>query len=49
MEQLTPLIVIVVAVLALGFLWKLITGVIRLVVTLAVIGVVVYFLFQYLG
>ncbi len=44
MEQLQPIIVIVIGILLLGFVWKLIKGMIRLVITLLIIGAAIYFL-----
>jgi hypothetical protein len=45
----TPIIVIVVALFAIGLVWKVITGVIRLIITVGVIAVAAYFLWNYLG
>lgn len=44
MEQLQPIIVIVIGLLLLGFVWRMIKGLIRLVITLVIIGAAMYFL-----
>jgi hypothetical protein len=44
-----PIGVVVVALFALGLIWRVITGVIRLVVMLGIIAVAAYFLWNYLG
>lgn len=44
MEQLQPIIMIVIALLVLGFVWKLIKGILRLIITVLVIGAAIYFL-----
>lgn len=44
MEQLQPIIVIVIGLLLLGFIWRMIKGLIRLIITLVIIGAAIYFL-----
>lgn len=41
--------VIIIGLILLGVVWKVITGAIRFVLTLVVIGAVVYFLMPYLN
>lgn len=48
MENLTPIIVLVVAVLAIGFIWRIVTGIIRLILTLGVIAVGIYLIWLFL-
>jgi hypothetical protein len=47
--DLSPIIIIVIAVVALGLLWRVITGTIRLVLSLVVVAAVVYFLWTFLS
>jgi hypothetical protein len=47
--DLSPIIIIVIAIVALGLLWRVITGMIRLVLSLVVVAVVIYFLWTFLS
>jgi hypothetical protein len=47
--DLSPIIIIVIAIVALGLLWRVITGTIRLVLSLVVVAAVVYFLWTFLS
>lgn len=47
--NLAPIVVIIIAIVAIGFVWKVITGVIRLVLTLGILAVGAYFLYMYLA
>jgi hypothetical protein len=44
MEQLQPVVVIIIGLVLLAVAWKVITGILRLVLTVVVIGAVIYFL-----
>ena len=47
--DLSPIIIIVIAIVALGLLWRAITGVIRLVLSLVVVAAVIYVLWTFLS
>lgn len=44
MEQLQPIIVIIIGLIVLGVVWKIIKGMLRLIITLVIIGAAIYFL-----
>jgi hypothetical protein len=47
--DITPVVVVVVALFAIGLIWKIISGIIRLIIIIGVIGATAYFLWSYLG
>lgn len=49
MESLQPIVVIIIGLVLLAVAWKIISGIFRLVLTVVVIGAVIYFLLPYLG
>ncbi len=46
--DLQPVIAIVVGLIIIGIIWKVITGIIRLVLTVGLIGIILYFVWPYL-
>jgi hypothetical protein len=44
----SPLIVIVVAVIAIGIVWRIISGIIRLVFTIGILAVAAYLIYSFL-
>ena len=49
MESLQPIVVIIIGLVLLAIAWKIISGIFRLVLTVVVIGAVIYFLLPYIG
>jgi hypothetical protein len=45
--DLPPFVVIIVAIVAIWVVWRVVAGLIRFVLTLAIVGVVLYFLLMF--
>jgi hypothetical protein len=45
--DLPPFVVIIVAIVAIWVVWRVVAGLIRFVLTLAIVGVVLYFLWMF--
>ena len=45
--DLPPFVVIILAIIAIWLVWRIVTGLIRFVLTLAIVGVALYFLWMF--
>jgi hypothetical protein len=46
--DLPPFVLILIAVIVLWLVWRVVAGLIRIVITIAIVGVVLYFLWMFL-